>query len=380
MTRLKIYWAFLFCALLVSGNGSYGADNKPPTFKTRLWASVDGTRLVFESDEVLNYSIASYNEPARLVIDVMSAKGRIDIKNNLSLAKNYIEGMRTSRNSETTLRAVFDLSAAVDYKVSRLSPFREFKNRLVFDIKPQEKPDLLLALIKSLESKPFIVLIDPGHGGEDPGAVSRKGNYEKDIVLSISKEIQKNINKRTGFKAFLTRDHDRFVKLFDRVNRAHSLHADAFISIHADSVKSPKARGSSVYVLSEKGATSKHAKRLAEEANLSDLIGGATTIDDPALDIILRELSKDGKNRASQLLATHVLKNIGTINHLHSKSVEAAGFAVLKSPSIPSILIETAYLSNPTEEKILLDKAYQKKLAIAVADALEKVKKQIHVE
>lgn len=350
--------------------------------KTRLWADFDNTRLVFESTEILNYKVSSFETPPRLVIDILTPKGSIEkfSTDSFNLAADYIDNIRVSRLDQNTLRVVFDLAAGIDYKILRIKPIKKFAHRLVVDLTPLQKEDPLLALIQSLETRPFIVLIDPGHGGEDPGAVSPNNNYEKDIVLKIAKAVAKEINRRRGFRALLSRDHDKFIKLFERVNIAHRVQADTFISIHADSVKSPKARGSSVYVLSEKGATSPHAKRLAREANLSDLMGGEKITDDPALDSMLRALSQDGKKRASDLLAKKVLNNMGKINHLHFKTVEAAGFAVLKSPSIPSILVETAYLSNPQEEKKLLDKKYHQQIAIAIADALEEFKKQIHTE
>ena len=178
-------------------------------------------------------------------------------------------------------------------------------------------------------------------------------------------------------KALMTRSTDKFIKLYERVRIAHRLEADAFISIHADSVKSRKPRGSSVFVLSEKGASSRFARQLATRANLSDLIGGH--VDDPALHPALRQFSQDGKERASYQLAALILAQLGEVNALHSKQVGSAGFAVLKSPSVPSVLVETAFISNPVEEKKLLDKNFQQQLAVAIADALETYRRQYHV-
>ena len=351
--------------------------------KARLWVEAEKTRLVLETPAPLTYSISDLESPPRLVIDVASEEGVSTVHGaDISAAQNYLKGVRSGHPKESVWRVVFDLSAAVNYRVRRFEPVSHFAHRLVIDIEPTNPPDPLLALLEALEGEadPFLVLVDPGHGGEDPGAVSANNNYEKNVVLAISKKLAREINRRAGMKALLTRDNDRFIKLFNRVHTAHRLQADIFVSIHADSVKSKTARGSSVFVLSKKGATTPGARRLAQSANLSDLIGGESNHYDAALDSVLREFSKDGKERASYLLAQLILNNIKKINTLHSERVEAAGFAVLKSPSVPSVLVETAFISHPEEEKKLHDQAYQERMARAIADAVEQYKNEFHIE
>ena len=348
----------------------------------RLWATAEKTRLVLESDAPLAYSVSGLESPPRLVVDIKAnITTAADNLGDIAEASRYIKTVRNSRLTADTWRIVFDLTAAVDYRVSRLQPIARYRHRLVFDIQPQEASDPLFALIKQLRAldDPFVVLIDPGHGGEDPGAVSPRRNYEKNIVLHLSKLLAEDINRRPGMRAILTRGDDRFIPLYERVHQAHRLNSDAFVSVHADSVQSPKARGSSVFILSKKGASTPFSKQLAEQANLSDLIGGALPqTADAALELALREFSKDGKDRASRLLAEMMLEKISEVNDLHSKRIESAGFAVLKSPSIPSILVETAFISNPTEEKKLLNADFQRKLVAAMAGALQQYKDIYH--
>lgn len=355
--------------------------------EARVWSSPDNTRLVIESGTRLPYSVSDLDSPPRLLIDIATPTAADAINRLAPAATDYIAALRAARHDPRTLRIVFDLAAGIHYRVHRIAPIGNYRHRLVIDIAPQTPPaDPLLALLMQLEQeqqqgggKPFLVLIDPGHGGEDPGAVSPNNRYEKNLVLQISKKLIGEINRRPGMKALLTRDHDRFIPLFERVHIAHRLEVDAFVSVHADSVKNRKARGSSVFILSQKGASTKFARRLAQRANLSDLIGGQPTVRDPLLTSALRQFSQDGKDRASRRLAALMLENLGRINKLHSKRVESAGFAVLKSPSIPSVLVETAFISNPVEEKKLLDQKFQQQLAVALADALESYKQQHHV-
>ena len=340
--------------------------------RVRIWPGAEKTRLVAETSEEVEYRILSLRSPPRLVLDISDKNGgggfleRADIS-----AAAYLKGVRAARRGEDGLRVVFDLNEAVNYEVRSVLPVGNYQHRLILEVAPQNAPDPLLALIKSLEAeeenaaKPFRVLIDPGHGGEDPGAVSKNGIYEKDIVLAIALKIKEEIGKHAGMRAFLTRKSDRFLPLAQRVISAHRLEADAFISVHADSVKSSKARGSSVFILSRKGASSPLARRLAKRANLSDVVGGAAA--DPHLNAALPAFFQDGKDRASRRLAALIKKEIAAVNRLHKKHVEKAGFAVLKSPSIPSVLVETAFISNPEEERKLRSQEFQHKIARAVA-------------
>ena len=217
------------------------------------------------------------------------------------------------------------------------------------------------------------VAIDPGHGGEDPGAIGAKGSKEKHITLAISKKLKALIDKEPNMRAVLTRDGDYFIPLNGRVNKARKMQADLFVSIHADAFTRPEARGSSVFALSERGATSAFARYLAQKENESDLIGGVSlNVQDPHLARTLLDLSQTATINDSLKLGKAVLGNIGTINKLHKPHVEQAGFAVLKSPDIPSILVETAFISNPEEERKLNDPAYQDQMAKMIFEGIKK--------
>ena len=352
-----------------------GAD-----FDARLWPAADRTRLVIETSAQVEYRILSLQNPARLAVDITDTKNNANFLNDISLRDaSYLGGLRAARHDNNTLRLVFDIAAKINYEVRAIAPVAGYAHRLVIDIAPQEYTDPLLALIRSLEEKDredvpqFLVLIDPGHGGEDPGAVSKNNIYEKDIVLSISRKLKEEIERRPGMRAILTRSEDRFLPLAQRVLIAHRLEADAFVSVHADSVASSKASGSSVFMLSQRGASSKLAQRLARDANLSDIVGGAA--DDPQFSAALPAFFKDGKERASRTLAMLLVKEISAINKMHKKEVESAGFAVLKSPSIPSVLVETAFISNPHEEKKLRNESFQQKMASAIAEGLDQYRR-----
>lgn len=342
-------------------------------FESRLWPTAEQTRLVIETSSRVEYRILSLQNPDRLVLDITDEDNDISGLHGIDLRDaNYLHAIRAARRDAGTLRLVFDIRENIRYEVRTLPPVEDYDHRLVMDISPQNAPDPLLALLESLKeysTDDFLVVIDPGHGGEDPGAVSPNNIYEKNIVLAICHKLKKEINSRAGMKAALTRTDDRFLPLAQRVITAHRLGADAFISLHADSVHHPKARGSSVFILSERGASSKLARRLAKHANLADAVGGAAT--DPQLNAALPAFFQDGKDRASRQLAELILAEAAKINKLHKKHVESAGFAVLKSLSIPSVLIETAFISNPEEEKKLLDESFQLKMAKAIANGVE---------
>ena len=257
----------------------------PNVCKARLWASSDRARFIFESDRPLNYRILGLQNPPRIALDLAIKDGddvlARAVQSSITDAP-YLADFRASRYNPDTLRFVFALNGDVRHETWRVAPVEKYGDRLVLDIHPVGGPDPLLALLLELEEKEraapdgdeFIVVLDPGHGGEDPGAIGHSGQLEKDLVLQIAKRLRDEINTRPGMRALLTRDRDKFIPLAQRVEIAHQLGADAFLSIHADSVESPKPMGSSVYVLSTKGASSKLARRLAKTANLSDLIGG----------------------------------------------------------------------------------------------------------
>ena len=385
--RSPVVFALLLAVVFAGGPAR--ADDE--CCKARLWPSPERARFIFESDRPLEYRILGLQNPPRIALDLFTSGGDAAMAAAARVALDqapYLADFRVARHDPQTLRFVFALNGESRHEVWRVAPVGEYGHRLALDIHPVGGPDPLLALILELEEKErapdtgaFVVVLDPGHGGEDPGAVSPSGRLEKDIVLKIARRIRDEINRRPGMRALLTRDHDHFIPLARRVEIAHRLGADVFLSIHADSVASPKPSGSSVFILSTRGASSALARRLARHANLSDLIGGeSAAAADPADEDLLRQISRDGKKRASRGLGEILLRGVAKVNHLHGgDQVHSAGFAVLKSPSIPSALLETAFISNPTDEAKLLSEEFQNKMAAAVADALRDYGDQFHV-
>ena len=385
---------FLFVALLFAagpsptGNVAVAAE----CCKARLWPSPERARFIFESERPLEYRMLGLQNPTRIVLDLLTGDGDNTLAGAADVSLHdapYLADFRASRHNENALRFVFELQGEARHEVWRVAPVGEYGHRLALDIHPVGGPDPLLALILELEEKEriapdaedFIVVLDPGHGGEDPGAVSPSGSLEKDLVLKIALRIRDEINGREGMRALLTRDTDRFIPLAKRVEIAHRLGADAFLSIHADSVDRPGPKGSSVFVLSTKGASTKLARRLARQENLADLIGGeAAAAVDPADEHSLRQFTRDGKERASRNLGSILLRSVDKVNGLHGgPMIQSAGFAVLKSPSIPSALLETAFISNPEDERKLRSEKFRGEMARAVADALQQYGDRFHV-
>ena len=385
--KLLLVFALLLAALPAAGNSARAAE----CCSARLWPAPERARFIFESDRPLEYRILGLQNPPRIALDLFTPRGDAALSQAVRVPLDrapYLADFRAARLDEKTLRFVFALDGAARHEVWRVAPVGEYGHRLALDIHPLGGPDPLLALILELEEKErapdpdaFVVVIDPGHGGEDPGAVSPSGKLEKDLVLQISRRIRDEINSRPGMRALMTRNSDHFIPLARRVEIAHRLDADAFLSVHADSVASPGPRGSSVFVLSTRGASSPLARRLARHANLSDLIGGeSAAASDPADEPLLRQFSRDGKERASRSLGTLLLRSVAKINALHGGSqIHSAGFAVRKSPSIPSALLETAFISNPEDEAKLQSDQFQMEMAKSVADALQEYGDQFHV-
>lgn len=292
----------------------------------------------------------------------------------------YIRGLRVARNRPGVVRVVLDLKADVKPQLFTLPPIAEYGHRLVLDIYPAVPIDPLAALIKETQAgeKPAstmarlaTIVIDAGHGGEDPGALGRRGSREKDVTLSIARRLKALVDAEPNMRALLTRDGDYFLPLAVRVEKANKVKADLFVSIHADAFIRPQVRGSSVFALSDRRATSEMARLLAQQENASDLIGGVSLAgkDDYVKRTIL-DLYQTGTIEHSLRLGAAVLTRLGSVNTLHKPRVEQASFAVLSAPNIPSILVETAFISNPEEEKRLNDEAYQDKLARAVLEGI----------
>jgi N-acetylmuramoyl-L-alanine amidase len=324
-------------------------------------------RLVFDLSENVDHSLFALHSPERVVLDLKNTSmthGMVD----RVVANELLRGIRSGVRNGGSLRVVFDLNSEVTPRSFILGPAGDAGYRLVLDLhgdttqtseKPPAKQDL----------RDVIVAIDAGHGGKDPGAIGKGGTREKTITLQIARRLEKVINTQPGMRAVLTRKDDRFLRLRDRIAKARDHNADLMISLHADSFPDPRARGSSIYALSVDGASSETARLLAENENTSDLLFGdiTTDVDDKMVKEVLFDLSLTGTIESSLDVGSVLLKHLGSVNSIHRKHVQQAAFAVLKAPNIPSVLLETAFLSNPREEKKLKTPAHQENVAKAVA-------------
>jgi len=356
---------------------------------TRLWPSPDYTRITLESAQPVTYKYFTLSNPERLVIDLegVEAGPALDaLAGQLGADDPYIGTIRVGVNRPGVMRLVLDLKAPVKPSLFQLQPLGQYSHRLVVDLYSTQdtaaaaNPPAAPSSVSTDPAKPatpqyvrlITVAIDAGHGGEDPGASGANGSHEKDITLALAKKLKDKIDAQENMHGVLIRDGDYFVPLGQRVVKARALKADLFMSIHADAFIKPHARGSSVFALSENGATSVAARWLAKRENDADLVGGVNVdVKDPFLKRTLIDLSQTATINDSLKLGHAVLKEIGGINTLHKGEVEQAGFAVLKAPDIPSILIETAFISNPEEEKRLNDPGYQDKLVDAIVEGVK---------
>jgi N-acetylmuramoyl-L-alanine amidase len=400
----------------------------------RVWPAQDYTRITLEANSAFTYKMTYMQNPDRVVLDIDQVELNPAIKSladKVQANDPYIKQIR-SANFQQGVRLVVDLKAAAKPNAFTLTPTGAYKYRLVLDVYPALDP--LMAMVAERDPTPaptpsliieapatnapepvaeetaalannavslsapanppditegpviknmpadvkkigrqIIVAIDAGHGGEDPGANGANGSREKDITLMVAKKLKQQIDAEPNMRAVLTRDGDYFIPLHGRVVKARGMQADLFVSIHADAFTKQSARGSSVFALSERGATSASARYLAKKENESDLIGGVSLNDkDPILARTLLDLSQTATINDSLKLGKAVLSEIGEINTLHAKRVEQAAFAVLKSPDIPSILVETAFISNPEEERRLNDEAYQEQLCASILNGIKK--------
>lgn len=398
--------------LLVTPTALAGA--KPGIVAVRVWPAADYTRVTLEHEGDLKFSYFALKDPERLVVDIEGVEfnGVLEsLAGKIGTDDPYIRLLRAGRNKPGVVRLVMDLKTEVAPQVFSLKPVGEYGNRLVLDIYPATPPDPLMQLLgrrneapttpqevpaaeprrndqakvepkaeskadspvdkrpgKAVVDRLVTITLDPGHGGEDPGAIGRGGSREKDVTLQVARRLKARIDREPNMRAVLTRDADFFVPLAMRVQKARRLQSDLFVSIHADAWVDPAANGSSVFVLSDSGASSAAARWLAKKENDADLIGGVNlgATKDPHLAKTLLDLSQTATNNDSMKLGKSVLGALSDINRLHKGQVEQAGFAVLKAPDIPSILVETAFISNPAEEKRLTDDDYQDKLADAI--------------
>jgi N-acetylmuramoyl-L-alanine amidase len=412
----------LLAAALLAAGPVWAAESM---LATRVWPAQEYTRVTLESARPVKHTYFFVSDPQRLVLDLEGMDLNAELKAlpaKVGDKDPYIQAVRIGLNRPNVVRVVFDLRTEVKPSVFPLAPAGEYKHRLVLDIYPAKPVDPLLALVASQTdpiretaqaplppnpgpvegpvpvlpvvkpappkepAKPpartarpgkterlVIVAIDAGHGGEDSGALGRLGTKEKDVTLAIARRLKARIDQEPNMRAILVRDDDFFIPLAQRVTKARRVQADLFVSVHADAWVKPDARGSSVFALSERGATSTAARLLAQKENQSDLIGGVNlNVKDPILARTLLDLSLTATINDSLKLGKAVLAEMSEINTLHKHSVEQAGFAVLKAPDIPSILVETAFISNPEEEKRLKDSAYQDKLANAILGGIRR--------
>ena len=347
----------------------------------RLWPARDYTRLTLEAPHEIKYQLFTVKNPDRLVLDLETddlTPALAALESKLSSDDPYIQALRIARNRPGVIRVVLDLKTDVKPQVFTLKPIGDYGHRLVLDIYPAVDPlaNLIEQMQQERKENPAVarlatIVIDPGHGGEDPGAIGRHGSREKDVTLMIARRLKALVDAQPNMRAVLTRDGDYFLPLSERVDKARKLRADLFVSIHADAFVKRDARGSSVFALSERRATSEAARWLARKENEADLIGGVNLdVKDRYLAQTLLDLSQTATIDHSLRLGDSVLKHLGAVNTLHRGHVEQASFAVLKAPDVPSILVETAFISNPKEEKRLNDEAYQDKLAHAILDGI----------
>ncbi|MDO8812917.1 MAG: N-acetylmuramoyl-L-alanine amidase [Gallionella sp.] len=428
LTTLLIFsWLPLFWAS--------GAHAAIAVGSARIWPAQDYTRLTLESKQAIRHNMFTVSKPERLVIDLEDVELGSTLNELTKLVGSddpYIASVRVGRFKHGVVRLVLDLKSEVKPQLFILKPVGEYGYRLVLDVYPARPLDPLMALLEKpkatipeatntptvtsqiaaeppaakehpaeekpeptakqgigkidtqlpaaqpknipeLRARTLIVAIDAGHGGEDPGARGRNGSHEKNVTLAIARKVKALVDDTPNMRGVLIRDGDYFIPLIGRVTKARKVNADLFVSIHADAFIKPDARGSSVFALSEHGATSAAARWLAKKENEADLIGGVNiAVKDPYLARTLLDLSQTATINDSMKLAKHVLHELGDINDLHRGQVEQAGFAVLKSPDIPSILVETAFISNPSEERRLNDEDYQMKIANAILNGTKR--------
>lgn len=343
----------------------------------RIWPAPDHTRLVFDLSGPVEHRVFSLENPSRLVIDISDVRLNTQL-DNADLTSTPMNRLRSAVRNKTGLRVVLDLSEEVQPRSFLLKPNEQYGHRLVVDLVLPEKQKKAQQKVapSTRQQRQIVIAIDPGHGGEDPGAIGPSGTREKQVVWGISKELARIIDQDPAFKPVLTRTGDYYIGLRQRVDVARRARADLLVSIHADAYRLPQPQGSSVYVLSQRGATSESARWLADSENRADLIGGVEGVltlgdKDETLAGVLVDLSMTATLSESLKVGSRVLKNLGQVNRLHKRDVEQAGFLVLKSPDMPSMLIEAGFISNPQEEKRLRDLAYQRKLAQQIAAAIK---------
>jgi len=333
---------------------------------SRFWHGPERTRLVLELSEAAAYRVFSLEDPGRIVIDI--DKGRLRQGANFTTrAGGSVAGVRTGRPDPETFRIVLDLHRAATFRAFLLDPSGAYPHRLVVDVIQEATTEEVTSSPLDLREEDYLVVIDPGHGGEDPGAVGGTGAYEKNVALSIARRLKRIVNWDGRMRAILTRTDDYYVSLRQRVTFAMTRRADVFLSVHADAARRKTAQGASVYILSTDGASSEMGKWLAQRENAADLAGGVDIgQQDPVLQRTLLDMGLDWKIRESHELGRSLLGALNEVGELHSREVGRAGFAVLKAVDIPAALIETGFMTNPVEEKDLQQELTQERIAGAI--------------
>ena len=342
----------------------------------RVWPAPDHTRLVLDTAGKVTHNIFSLKSPSRLVVDLKNTSLKADFS-KLDLSGSPIRRIRSAPRNGSDLRIVLDLEGDVKPRSFQLDPNDQYGHRLVIDLikeggQAQAKPARPTVTQDSAGKRDVIVVVDAGHGGEDPGAIGARGTREKDVVLKMAKTLAKLIDDQPGYTARLTRTGDYYIGLRNRTLLARKHNADLFVSIHADAFRTQKPQGASVFALSQRGATSETARWLAQSENRSDLSGGVSLDGrDDMLAGVLLDLSMTASINASLGVGSSVLNKLGGVAKLHKSGVEQAAFVVLKSPDIPSILVEAGFISNPHEEQKLSSSSYRSKLAAAIMKGID---------
>lgn len=341
----------------------------------RVWAGPDSTRAVLDLESRVDYRLFTLDNPSRVVVDIDSTSIRGELPFNPDRG-GVITSVRHGIRNGVDLRVVFDLEGSVKPQSFLLDPAGDYGHRLVIDLIPenaQTPAERVREVVRSAHNgqREMIVAIDPGHGGEDPGAVGPGGTFEKEVTLAIARELERRINDMSGMRAVLIRTGDYFVPLQERYDRARQAQADLFLSIHADAFRDFRVRGSSVYVLSRSGASSEAARLLAKRENQSDLVGGVR-LDrgDDMLSSVLLDLSQSAALEYSNNAAEQILEQLGSVGRRHRSRVERANFVVLRSPDVPSVLIEVGFISNPQDEQNLNNVEHRRRVATAIASGV----------
>ena len=361
--------ALVVFALLAWAPAALGVDLEG----IRTHQAPDHTRVVFDTNAAVRYKVFTLKNPHRVVIDLKKTRPQRGFKAPKPKGDSILR-IRLGRRLGGTHRVVLDMAQAARPKHFTLQPIEPYGHRLVVDLYAPETPRKPRIAPQPAAERDVLIAVDAGHGGDDPGAIAPTGAYEKDIVLSIAKRVQRELGAVDGFKAVLVRSGDYYVPLRRRAQIARQQRADLFVSIHADAFRLASVRGASVYALSDRGASSEMARHLADRANRSDLIGGVGPVSlhdkDDDLASVLIDLSMDGTLRASLDVGQAVVGSLSGVARMHKRRVEQAAFAVLKSPDVPSILVETGFLSNPQEARLLATASHQRKIAKAIADGI----------